>query len=180
MLFLTATPFQLGHQELVRVLDRFGDVRWDLDSLGEKAAFQARLANLENSLTESQRTAIALQRCWSRLRLEESPDGDPDHWWQSLQDSPRESLTPRQQAICDAFEQARHWRSEAPGDPARRLLTGEYFQPGSRHLLQFDAQPVAVDLPVGIARQFLHLVKRRGQHVLGEDLRERPADGSRR
>jgi hypothetical protein len=27
MLFLTATPFQLGHRELVRVLERFGDVQ---------------------------------------------------------------------------------------------------------------------------------------------------------
>ena len=28
MLFLTATPFQLGHGELVRVLDRFEGVAW--------------------------------------------------------------------------------------------------------------------------------------------------------
>ncbi len=28
MLFLTATPFQLGHHELLRVLDRFHGVRW--------------------------------------------------------------------------------------------------------------------------------------------------------
>src|SRR5437899_12430414 len=34
MLFLTATPFQLGHHELVRVLQRFGDVRWDANELG--------------------------------------------------------------------------------------------------------------------------------------------------
>ena len=39
MLFLTATPFQLGHQELVRVLERFGDVRWDAAALGERARF---------------------------------------------------------------------------------------------------------------------------------------------
>ena len=28
MLFLTATPFQLGHHELLRVLDRFHGIRW--------------------------------------------------------------------------------------------------------------------------------------------------------
>jgi len=41
MLFLTATPFQLGHHELVRVLQRFGDVRWDADMLGKKDEFEA-------------------------------------------------------------------------------------------------------------------------------------------
>ena len=35
MLFLTATPFQLGHHELVNVMQRFGDVRWDASALGE-------------------------------------------------------------------------------------------------------------------------------------------------
>ncbi len=34
MLFLTATPFQLGHHELVRVLERFGDIRWEEKELG--------------------------------------------------------------------------------------------------------------------------------------------------
>lgn len=45
MLFLTATPFQLGHHELVRVLERFGDVRWDASELGERAGFHENLAN---------------------------------------------------------------------------------------------------------------------------------------
>ncbi len=114
MLFLTATPFQLGHQELVRVLDRVGDVRWDADSLGDLSSFQDRLANLGSSLTGSQRTAIGLQRCWSRLRPEEGPqDGDPDRWWQSLQEAEPDRLTPRQRALVDVFEQARRWRAEA-------------------------------------------------------------------
>jgi len=114
MLFLTATPFQLGHQELVRVLERFGDVRWEANALGDLATFENRLANLGESLTESQRTAIALQRCWSRLRPEESPgDVDPDAWWQSLREAKSDELTPRQRALVDVFQQARHWRAEA-------------------------------------------------------------------
>ena len=116
MLFLTATPFQLGHQELVRVLERFGDVRWDINSLGDIASFHQRLATLGNNLTESQRTAIALKRCWSRLRPEDLPnDGDPDSWWQSLQESVPDRLTPRQRALMEVFRQTRHWRSEAEG-----------------------------------------------------------------
>jgi len=33
MLFLTATPFQLGHHELISVLGRFGDVKWTFKRL---------------------------------------------------------------------------------------------------------------------------------------------------
>ena len=56
MLFLTATPFQLGHHELVRVLERFGDVRWATDELGDRSAFLDKLRKLEHDLDESQRT----------------------------------------------------------------------------------------------------------------------------
>jgi hypothetical protein len=42
MLFLTATPFQLGHHELLSVLDRFGDVRWDANELGSLESFRER------------------------------------------------------------------------------------------------------------------------------------------
>lgn len=114
MLFLTATPFQLGHQELVRVMKRFGDVRWDVSAIGDAVNFEAQLTSLESSLTESQRTAIGLQRCWSRLRPEEGPqNGNSDGWWQSLQAATPDSLTPRQRALVDVFEQARRWRAEA-------------------------------------------------------------------
>lgn len=114
MLFLTATPFQLGHQELVRVMRRFGDVRWDANSLGDAAGFHDRLAALDHSLTESQRTAIALQRCWSRLLPEEGPhDDDPDGWWNRLQETASDRLTPRQRALVAVFEQTRSWRAEA-------------------------------------------------------------------
>ena len=43
MLFLTATPFQLGHHELVRVLERFGDVRWEPRELGDPDSFRQQL-----------------------------------------------------------------------------------------------------------------------------------------
>jgi hypothetical protein len=113
MLFLTATPFQLGHQELVRVLDRFGDIKWDDTSLGERPIFQDRLMDLEGSLTDSQRTAIALQRCWSRLQPDESPSDDPDKWWDSLQQAPIDKVPPRQRAFLDAFKQAEQCRAHA-------------------------------------------------------------------
>jgi ERCC4-related helicase len=113
MLFLTATPFQLGHRELVRVLERFGDVRWDAESLGDRAAFADELRELEEALTESQRAAIALQRSWQRLRPEEGPADDPDGWWNDICRQARDELTPRQKAVLMAYEQTREWREKA-------------------------------------------------------------------
>jgi superfamily II DNA or RNA helicase len=112
MLFLTATPFQLGHRELVRVLERFGDVRWDADELGNQEYFRQQLSILERHLDESQRSAIALQRTWSRLRPEDCI-GDPEIWWEQLLGLPRESLTSHQRAVVDAYDAAKQNREAA-------------------------------------------------------------------
>lgn len=112
MLFLTATPFQLGHHELVRVMERFGDVRWAEDELGSMEGFRAKLAGLGHALTESQRTAIALQRCWSRLRAEDCAE-DVEQWWACLQVAERESLTSHQKAVVDAYRVAKRCRDAA-------------------------------------------------------------------
>jgi superfamily II DNA or RNA helicase len=112
MLFLTATPFQLGHHELLRVLERFGDVRWDANALGSAESFQQKLSDLRKSLDESQRTTIALQRSWSRLQPEDCV-GDVEVWWDRLLKSPRESLTSRQRAVVDAYEAAKRCRDAA-------------------------------------------------------------------
>jgi len=116
MLFLTATPFQLGHHELVRVLERFGDVRWEESELGDRASFHTQLYDLANRLDESQRSAIALQRSWSRLRPEDC-QSEVEAWWERLLASPRESLTSHQRAVIDAYTEARRCR-----DLAQRAL----------------------------------------------------------
>ncbi|MFM8494632.1 MAG: SNF2-related protein, partial [Planctomycetia bacterium] len=104
MLFLTATPFQLGHRELVHVLQRFGDVRWDPETLGDRDAFLRALDDLKGSLDESQRTSIAMQRAWSRMRPADlpSPGHDPDAWWRAIEATQAERLTPHQRAFRDA------------------------------------------------------------------------------
>jgi superfamily II DNA or RNA helicase len=112
MLFLTATPFQLGHHELLRVLERFGDVRWDANKLGSLESFRQQLSDLGKSLNESQRTTIALQRSWSRLRPEDCV-GNVEVWWDWLLRSPRESLTSHQRAVVDAYEAAKRCRDAA-------------------------------------------------------------------
>jgi hypothetical protein len=65
MLFLTATPFQLGHQELLSVLDRFHGVRWD--SKGERERFDDQLASLRSALDRAQATSLRFERAWSHI-----------------------------------------------------------------------------------------------------------------
>jgi ERCC4-related helicase len=112
MLFLTATPFQLGHHELVSVLQRFGDVHWDEKELGDRDSFGQQLSDLGNTLNESQRTAIALQRSWSRLRPGDCDD-DVDAWWDRLLRSPHDTLNHHHRAVVDAYRAARSSRDAA-------------------------------------------------------------------
>ncbi len=112
MLFLTATPFQLGHHELVRVLDRFADVRWNVDELGERETLQGQLAMLEDRLTDSQRTAMALQRSWGNLRPDDVHD-DVEAWWTRLRRSRPASRNSHQSAVVDAYEAAKRSRDVA-------------------------------------------------------------------
>jgi hypothetical protein len=114
MLFLTATPFQLGHHELVSVLERFGDVRWNHRELGEIAAFKQRMSVLGGCLDRCQRSAIALQRAWAKLRQEDCTDpAGQDLWWQGLLQAQGESLTHHQRAVVEAFRSALVARNEA-------------------------------------------------------------------
>jgi ERCC4-related helicase len=112
MLFLTATPFQLGHHELVHVMNRFADIRWDEAALGVHAAFEARMADLAKALDDSQRTAIALQRTWSRLQPEDC-DGGAEGWWPGILATPRAELPDRLRAVADAYETAKLSREAA-------------------------------------------------------------------
>lgn len=65
MLFLTATPFQLGHGELLRVLDRFHGVRWP--SVYARKVFDDQLNNLKDALDRAQGAALRLELAWGRI-----------------------------------------------------------------------------------------------------------------
>ncbi len=69
MLFLTATPFELGHSELVNVLSRMGAVR-ALDPRPTEP-LEDRLKTLGNVLTAAQASAISLDGAWGRLSASE-------------------------------------------------------------------------------------------------------------
>ena len=65
MLFLTATPFQLGHHELLNVLDRFHGVRWP--SALARTRFDQQTEHLRSALDRAQATALRLERAWARI-----------------------------------------------------------------------------------------------------------------
>lgn len=88
MLFLTATPFQLGHGELIRVLERFEGIDWKgarAPSL-TREQFKSELAALAGTLDDAQSAALRLDGAWGRLTAEhvgiEAPtDAEIESWW---------------------------------------------------------------------------------------------------
>lgn len=95
MLFLTATPFQLGHRELISVLGRFSGMAWDSPDApaSGKEHFTQALAVLEKSLDEAQVAALRLEGTWGHLKPAHlrDEDGRPtplDRWWELLRTAP--------------------------------------------------------------------------------------------
>jgi hypothetical protein len=89
MLFLTATPFQLGHHELCSVIERFDGINWNSaqpPSIG-RAAYQEELQTLRAKLDRAQAMALILNQTWGQLTAADlTLDGvvfdDPDIWWE--------------------------------------------------------------------------------------------------
>lgn len=155
MLFLTATPFQLGHAELIRVLDRFEGIRWKGPNAPSitLAEFKSEIAGLGDILDDAQSSALRLDRAWSRLdaALLLAPEGaqlTPDDWWQQANQPGAEGLVAevaeqvaQTQTVMDRAEVAlspwvlRHLKSaqlpDTEGVDRRQLLTGAAIRGGS-------------------------------------------------
>lgn len=89
MLFLTATPFQLGHHELVNVLERFKSINWATASFSgfNKENYIAELDRLLHLLDDSQIAAKKLDNSWGKLRPDDikAIKGTGENtvsWWQ--------------------------------------------------------------------------------------------------
>lgn len=69
MLFLTATPFQLGHQELTRILKSFAAVRWSSKYApnGTRDDFEETMSELEMALDLNLLAARRFDRLWGKL-----------------------------------------------------------------------------------------------------------------
>lgn len=124
MLFLTATPFQLEHRELISVLRSFGAVRWDGERRpsGTKDQFNRRLDELEKALNEYQIDARRFSRLWGRLKpedlgLDETWNVDERRimeWWESTKEPLGEEWIREAHEKCrsskkDAQERLKPW-----------------------------------------------------------------------
>lgn len=90
MLFLTATPFQLGHHELCSVLERFEGIAWDTPSAppAGRETFRLSIRELREKLDAAQTSALNLDAAWGRLCADDLAlsgrqfdVNDVDAWW---------------------------------------------------------------------------------------------------
>lgn len=135
MLFLTATPFELGHSELIRVLSRFSAVN---PSGGLPAEpLKDRLARLAEQLRIAQETAITLDESWARLVSEDteafsawSPANDPPIGASSAVGRAWRDAQNAAQAREQMHKALRPWviRHQRPG--RRTYLPGSAIVPG--------------------------------------------------
>jgi len=95
MMFLTATPFQLGHCELLEVLKRFLAVRWaSMPPERKYPVIEAELSALGAALDRAQGEALHLERLWGELSQADVPPANPATdtrtWWTRLLGEPAE------------------------------------------------------------------------------------------
>jgi hypothetical protein len=79
MLFLTATPFQLGHHELLEVLHRFEGVRWPTQA--GRREYQDQLGDLGRALDATQTAALRFDRAWGQIEPADVARLQGE-WWQ--------------------------------------------------------------------------------------------------
>lgn len=89
MLFLTATPFQLGHAELLNVLSRFRAIRWGgrRAPVMSRPTFEASQESLSKSLDTMQVATDKLERAWKRLVAADVVEAEQygERWWEHVE-----------------------------------------------------------------------------------------------
>lgn len=115
MMFLTATPFQLGHAELIRVLERFEGVNWRAARAPtlSRAEFVAEVSTLAGALDDARAAALRLDRAWGKLTpesavVDDGAEAGSDEWWETLKKSPEEGLPGQVVAQVESTRQAMH------------------------------------------------------------------------
>lgn len=81
ILFLTATPFQLSHYELISILERFKAINWETLPLYPRSNFETDIKKLHNLLDKSQQQAVQLERYWGDLEENDIKEL-PINWWE--------------------------------------------------------------------------------------------------
>jgi superfamily II DNA or RNA helicase len=114
MLFLTATPFQLGHHELCNILDRFKGIAWKSSNSPEKGkdVYINQLTVLRNTLDQAQESAIRLDNSWGDLHPEDLQLNDVlyedvETWWSNIKQSDPTVLGIKTATVLSRFEDVR-------------------------------------------------------------------------
>lgn len=150
MLFLTATPFQLGHHELCSVLERFDGICWRQNCAPPcgRESFQKQVVAVREQLDTAQEAALCFDTAWGKLTTEDMEVDrqrfqDIEAWWSHVQIAKNPSQRLEQALTCyerakeklrDAGQALRPWviRHHRPhtltgrfaGQPRRRRLPG--------------------------------------------------------
>ncbi|OYD71387.1 helicase-related protein [Rhodococcus sp. OK302] len=129
MLFLTATPFELGHRELTNVLSRMRSVRQYADQITDD--FDTRLDELSAAMDSAQNSALVLDDAWGRLEPSDIAAFDA---WQANSAPPRgvnRSVSAAWKAACEAVcrrevmhQTLRPWIIRHEHEQRRRYLPG--------------------------------------------------------
>jgi len=163
MLFLTATPFQLGHHELLNVLDRFNGVRWP--AVSARRSFDQQMDNLGSALDRAQSSALRLERAWARIDPLDSAIVEGLTSFEPLEAQPEALRTALRIAadagkdIEDAETLLRPWviRHTRPDTTERRL-----YRPGK---IILDDVPSDRGIPVAGAATLPFLLAARAQAI---------------
>ena len=146
MLFLTATPFQLGHAELCSVLDRFDGIVWAghrKPSL-DRTTYREHITDLRAALDAAQLAALRLELTWGQLTKDDLiVDGtlyqQIDDWWRHINSS--EKRTELATQVLDRYVETQDRMSEA-----NTLLKPWVIRHiKSRHLKSDDVKAEKVD-----------------------------------
>ena len=126
MLFLTATPFQLGHHELIGVLRSFAAAKWSGPAapLGTREEFVGGIDELDNRMSVNRLAGRRLDRLWGRLAdgavARDANNGDsrnaPTAWWRRVRGG---SEDPVDRELLAAIKECRCTRARAESDTVR-------------------------------------------------------------
>jgi len=125
MLFLTATPFQLGHEELIRVLRSFSAVKCagPYAPIGTGDDFETAMTELQKRLDENRFAAKRLDRLWGRLPYEQVCTPGPRAtdltetaagWWERASSAPADAF---EEELVRAVDETRRTKERAERDP---------------------------------------------------------------
>jgi hypothetical protein len=114
MLFLTATPFQLGHQELIRVLRSFEAIRWNSPKAPASGLeeFHAEINRLEGALDANRLAGRHLDRLWGAIRPDMLGDKDVETWWCRVRACPEDDWEKRLVQAVHACRETREIAQE--------------------------------------------------------------------